>query len=53
MTTVSAYRVSPWNSGLGKAMSEKPRFATMVPWVSCVIDKPTRVDSVNMEFTSR
>ncbi len=34
-------------------MSEKPRLATMVPWVSCATDRPTRVDKVNIEFTSR
>ena len=25
----------------------------MVPWVSCATESPTRVDSVNIEFTSR
>ena len=53
VTTVSAYSVSPWKSGLGKAMSENPRLPTMVPWVSWVTDRPTSVDSVNIELTSR
>lgn len=38
---------------LGNDTSEKPRLATMVPSVSCDTDSPTRVDRVNMEFTSR
>src|SRR5262249_17849946 len=48
--TVSAYRVSPWKSGFGNAISENPRLPTIVPCVSCATDKPTRVDSVNIEF---
>ena len=53
VTSVSAYSVSPWNSGLGNATSLKPRLPTMVPCVSCATDSPTRVDSVNIEFTRR
>ena len=33
--------------------SEKPRFATIVPCVSCATDRPTSVDRVNMLLTSR
>ena len=51
--TVSAYRVSPWKTGLGNDTSEKPRLATMVPSVSCATDSPTSVERVNMEFTNR
>ena len=52
-TSEDEYRVSPWKSGCGKATSSKPRFATMVPWVSWATDAPTMVERVNMEFTSR
>src|SRR5699024_737322 len=51
-TTVAAYRVSPWNSGVGKVIFSKPRLATVVPWVSCATDSPTREARVNSEFTS-
>ena len=53
VTTVSAYIVSPWKSGFGNAISENPRFATIVPWVSWATESPTSVDSVNIELTSR
>ncbi|SKS27474.1 Uncharacterised protein [Mycobacteroides abscessus subsp. abscessus] len=53
ITSDSAYRVSPWNSGAGKAISENPRLPTIVPWVSCATDSPTTVESVNIEFTRR
>ena len=51
--SVSAYRVSPANSGAGKATSENPRLATRVPWVSCDTDSPTMVERVNIELISR
>ena len=49
----SQVMVSPAKTGAGKAISEKPRFATSVPWVSCATDRPTRVESVYIEFTRR
>jgi len=37
----------------GKAISSKPRFATVVPSVVSNTDSPTRSDSVNRLLTSR
>ena len=39
-TTVDEYSVSPWNSGCGNRTSVKPRFATIVPCVSCATELP-------------
>src|SRR5699024_9735118 len=41
-----------WKRGAGKATSEKPRLPTIVPWVSCVTDRPMSVARVNIELTS-
>ena len=52
-TSVSAHSVSPTSTGCGKAISENPRLATVVPSVvSCTV-MPTSRDNVSIEFTSR
>ena len=45
--------MSPWNSGCGNRTSVNPRFATIVPCVSCATELPTSTASVIIEFTSR
>ena len=51
--TVSAYSVSPWKSGLGKAISEKPRLPTNGALSQLRDGQTDQVDRVNIEFTNR
>jgi hypothetical protein len=39
--------------GTRKVVSPNPRLATIMPRLSCATDRPTRVDNVSIELTTR
>ena len=51
-TSVSAWMVSPTNTGAGNTTSSNPRLATVVPCVVSSTEMPTSRATVNMLFTS-
>src|SRR5262245_64305658 len=52
-TSVWAWIESPGITGAGKAISSKPRLATVVPSVVSNTDRPMSSDSVNRLLTTR